>query len=322
MKLLNGSGFVGLRNIGSSCYLNSIMQVLAHIPEIKERYYNHRNEILTTSPSDPSSDFACQFSKLMDALLTDKYVAPNNTESNSNVTMTQEESKDDNTTLEKYVIAPRMFKQLISKGHSEFSSGRQQDASEYFLHFLNVMSRSERTCLSRIYNNPNSPLTASLFDFHIEERYVCPITNQVKYNSIGNKSVLKSLDLNVPLQCAINKEEVETLQEYKKQKLDTDKTEVADVKLIIPFEACLNSFFAEENVEINNPSINSNVMSVKTTKFKTFPRYLCVKLNRYYVGDNWIQVKIDAQIPMPEYLDLSSHKGILNIIFNTIVLII
>lgn len=38
------------------------------------------------------------------------------------------------------VVAPRMFKHLVGHGHSEFSSGRQQDAAEYMQHLLEVIS--------------------------------------------------------------------------------------------------------------------------------------------------------------------------------------
>jgi ubiquitin carboxyl-terminal hydrolase 5/13 len=32
-----------------------------------------------------------------------------------------------------------MFKSLIGKGHPEFSTKRQQDAQEYFLHLLSLL---------------------------------------------------------------------------------------------------------------------------------------------------------------------------------------
>lgn len=32
-----------------------------------------------------------------------------------------------------------MFKAFISKGHPEFSSNRQQDAQEFFLHLINLV---------------------------------------------------------------------------------------------------------------------------------------------------------------------------------------
>lgn len=45
--------------------------------------------------------------------------------------------KEEDATME-VVVAPRMFKHLIGQGHTEFSSGRQQDAAEYMQHLLEV----------------------------------------------------------------------------------------------------------------------------------------------------------------------------------------
>lgn len=36
-------------------------------------------------------------------------------------------------------ISARMFKALIGRGHSEFSTNRQQDAQEFLLHFINMV---------------------------------------------------------------------------------------------------------------------------------------------------------------------------------------
>lgn len=40
-------------------------------------------------------------------------------------------------------ISPRMFKALVSRGHPEFSSNRQQDAHELLLHIVNLVEVSE-----------------------------------------------------------------------------------------------------------------------------------------------------------------------------------
>ena len=40
-------------------------------------------------------------------------------------------------------IAPQMFKSVIGRGHPEFSSSRQQDAEEFFMHFLSTVDRAE-----------------------------------------------------------------------------------------------------------------------------------------------------------------------------------
>jgi len=41
-------------------------------------------------------------------------------------------------------IRPHMFKSLIGKGHVEFSTNHQQDAQEYFLHFLEMLNKDEK----------------------------------------------------------------------------------------------------------------------------------------------------------------------------------
>jgi ubiquitin carboxyl-terminal hydrolase 5/13 len=37
LQPLNGPGYVGLSNLGNSCYLNSVMQVLFTIPDFQKR---------------------------------------------------------------------------------------------------------------------------------------------------------------------------------------------------------------------------------------------------------------------------------------------
>eukprot|EP00965_Chrysotila_dentata_P000719 22819-Pleurochrysis_carterae.AAC.1 len=42
-----------------------------------------------------------------------------------------------------------MLKQLLGKGHPEFSSARQQDALEYYQHVLQVLQRAECAASAR-----------------------------------------------------------------------------------------------------------------------------------------------------------------------------
>ena len=39
---------------------------------------------------------------------------------------------------------PRQLKRIVGKGHSEFSTNRQQDAHEYLCYLFNVIERNER----------------------------------------------------------------------------------------------------------------------------------------------------------------------------------
>ena len=36
---LYGAGYTGMRNLGNSCYMNSVMQVLFSIPDFQARFY-------------------------------------------------------------------------------------------------------------------------------------------------------------------------------------------------------------------------------------------------------------------------------------------
>lgn len=298
MQSLNGPGYIGLQNIGSSCYLASVMQTVLSIPEVQERYLLNRENIIKSAPADPADDFATQFSKLAEGLLTDKYCPPPELM----------QAQPDAEVPEEYRIAPRMFKSCVAKGNSEFLSGRQQDASEYFMHFLQIMSRAERTALARIHTGTDPEIrakqllpTSSIFEFEVETRYQCSVTNQVKYTG-GKSSVLNIIELRIPLEAATNKAEVEQFQESKKQKLDTvantgnsTVSSTEEVKLQVPFQACLDTFFQEETVQFRNPTLGQSAPTSRRSRMSSFPRYLVVKLGRYYVGDNWVQVKVDAK---------------------------
>jgi ubiquitin carboxyl-terminal hydrolase 5/13 len=89
-------------------------------------------------------------SKLACGLLSDKYSAPEilppipGDEAKGEE---KEEGKEDSRTA---CISPDMFKALIGAGHPEFSSARQQDAEEFFRHFLDQLARTERTAVGDI----------------------------------------------------------------------------------------------------------------------------------------------------------------------------
>lgn len=313
LQMLRGPGYVGLKNIGSSCYMNSVLQVVMALPEFQDRYFHHRDKILSTITDDPHHDFSVQFSKVAEALLTDKYVAVADDDSEWEVVNMPLTEEKPSLSLEKFTVAPRALKDLVGRNHPEFSTGRQQDAYEYFLHLLDVMARSERTNLPRLIDDSNighHETTSKLFEFYFEQKLQCTVTGQVKYSKPSRQTLVNSWDLRIPLEKAINLEQVEEARQLKRQRTEESKSDtIEDVKLLVPFERLLSDYFSDDMITYTNPGLGYPAPTIKSTKFQTFPKYLMVKLGRYYVDENWKQVKVDACVPMPENMDLSSFRA-------------
>lgn len=307
---LHGPGYVGLENLGNSCYMSSVMQIMFSVPEVAARFKDKADSIFHSAPADPSEDLLTMMAKLGVGLLSDRYTKP--------VPMYQRDPEKEGKLIlankrhddEYGSIRPFMFKNVIGKGHIEFSSGRQQDASEFFQHFLDRMIRAERAGRQRVLDDESAdkftPL-AALFGFETEDRLQDSQTNKVKYMSRTDNLLSLSIDVND----AVNKKQYEDFDEQSKKrpKYEDGIIEVP-VQLKIPLTACLERF-AEAEVITNFKSPETGLVgsATKRTRFKTFPEYLAVHLKRYYLDEKWTPKKLDVSVPMPMELDLGNLRA-------------
>lgn len=281
---LYGPGYTGMQNMGNSCYLNSVMQVVFRIPDFIHKYYDGCDGIFQQAPIEPAEDFNVQMAKLGHGLLSGKYSNP--------------PPPGSPVDADPLGVTPLMFKTLIGRGHSEFSTKKQQDVQEFLLHLLTLLER----------HNKNNVNPGECFTFEVEERFQCSQSKKVKY--LTRSEVC--LGLNIPMDAAINKEEVAAYEARKAEteaqgkRLDPESI----VRPKIKFFSCLESF--TETEVINNfysSAINGNVQARKTTRLSSFPDYLVIQLKKFTLREDWVPIKLDVSIEMPDVLDISVLRG-------------
>eukprot|EP00092_Neocalanus_flemingeri_P016514 GFUD01017868.1.p1 GENE.GFUD01017868.1~~GFUD01017868.1.p1 ORF type:complete len:808 (-),score=284.71 GFUD01017868.1:1858-4281(-) len=283
---LFGPGRTGLHNLGNTCYMNSVLQVLNTIPEFVTCY--GKNDWLDRGDlTDPGSDLNLQLAKLCQGLNSGVY-----SKEGEEAVLSDEGSQPG--------IRPVMLRQLVGKGHPEFSSNRQQDSQELFLYLLELMERAHKK------TNSQAPITC--LQFMAEDRTECTASGQVRYK----QRLEEYLPLNVPVEAATNVAEV---SEYLARKAEVEaKGErlVGEdlVRAKIPAVSLVEAFLREEMVEdFYSSAIKAKTTAKKTIRMATFPNYLLVQLLKFRVDENWQPVKLDVEIDMPDQLDLTSLRG-------------
>lgn len=182
LEPIAGPGYTGMRNLGNSCYVNSVMQVLFSVPDFAEIFYTHADAFFAKYPADPAGDFGVQMAKLAVGLCSGRYSA---------VAETSLEADEGG-------VAPVMFKNLIGRGHAEFASKQQQDVHEFVLHVFELL---ERNAGQQNWSEKNPALA---FRFRVEDRFECGDSGMVKYAERDECCA----SLGVPLQVASNLDEV------------------------------------------------------------------------------------------------------------------
>ena len=117
--------FWGIANIGNSCYMNSVVQAFCGYPEVIGR-------LLEGYSKGKSSPMLHQIARVFEGIRR-------KTEVTQDMLQIPPKAKSVFKSFQ-YVPRPYKFRELIAGDHSEFKTARQQDAAEYFLHFLSKLS--------------------------------------------------------------------------------------------------------------------------------------------------------------------------------------
>ncbi|KAI0155450.1 ubiquitinyl hydrolase [Hypoxylon sp. FL1284] len=177
LKPLFGPSLTGLKNLGNSCYLASILQCLFDLPAFQARY--NIPEVDLPMVPDPAQDLETQLRKLGDGLLSGRYSKPD-----SDVVASEESPE---IPYQKG-LAPSMLKHLIGRGHAEFSTMRQQDAFELLQHLIKLITRSPHPAPLA---DPTQP-----FRFVLEQRLQCLSCKKVRYTDTEQDSIF----IDVPIE--------------------------------------------------------------------------------------------------------------------------
>ncbi|RDD44181.1 Ubiquitin carboxyl-terminal hydrolase 5 [Trichoplax sp. H2] len=286
LQPLSGPGYTGIKNLGNSCYLNSVMQVVFSIPDFQARYYERINDIFEKiDPHNIPTNLEAQMAKFGHGLLSGCYSIPSDTDGSE----------------EQYGVTPIIFKNLIGAGHSEFSTAMQQDASEYLLHLINTIDKDEHKLKSS--RNPNDSLR-----FEIEERIQCTKSNKVKYTSRTEYV----LSLPIPQDSATNMQEFLDYQAKRKEaEARGEKMQDKDaVRPIVPLISCFNAFAEPELIsDFFSTALGEKSTASKTAKIKSFPDYLFIQMKKFTVGEDWVPKKLDVIIDVADELDLAEYRG-------------
>ncbi|KAF5392582.1 hypothetical protein D9757_002232 [Collybiopsis confluens] len=275
-----GPGLTGLKNLGNSCYMASVLQTIFSLPSFQQRYLDNQspNFHAETCPEPlPAGCVECQMHKIADGLLSGRYAIPA-----SHYSSIRTGGNAETPVVFQDGLKPSTFKALIGKGHEEFSTMRQQDSEEFLGHLINVLRRDGKKYSERASQDPTQ-----VFAYALEQRLQCTNCNKVRYR-IDNTDLLS---ISVPA--------------VERGKDADGKTLYEDVPLWSSIEALLG-FESLEGYDC--PSCGIPVKAVKQNLFASFPQVLVVHAKKFELV-NWVPAKLDIPLILPENDELKFGEG-------------
>lgn len=275
LEPLYGPAHTGLRNLGNSCYMASVLQALFGLPEFQARYNSaqHRAHAAACSAS-PAACLECQLGKLADGLLSGRYAVPR---------------PGAEPPAFQAGIKPAMLKTLLGRGHPEFGTMRQQDADEFLQFLVEQLRAAPAAATPAGAADPTEALAYTL-----EHRLQCTACRRVRYTE-----EVRDVGVAVPVRVT--------------ERASSDRAaDAASGALYEPvtLDASLAQLTAPETLPYQCPACRAEVTAEKQTRFKTFPRVLVVQAQRFQLV-NWVPQKVNVpfRVPLDGPFDLCAFQS-------------
>ncbi|XP_007933373.1 ubiquitin carboxyl-terminal hydrolase 8 [Orycteropus afer afer] len=269
----SGPALTGLRNLGNTCYMNSILQCLCNAPHLAD-YFNrnfYQDDINRSNLLGHKGEVAEEFGIIMKALWTGQY---------------------------RYV-SPKDFKITIGKINDQFAGYSQQDSQELLLFLMDGLHEDLNKADNRKRHKEEN--NDHLDDFKAAEHA------WQKHKQL-NESIIVALfqgQFKSTVQCLTCHKKSRTFEAFMYLSLPLASTSKCTL------QDCLRLFSKEEKLTDNNRFYCSHCRarrdSLKKIEIWKLPPVLLVHLKRFSYDGRWKQ-KLQTSVDFPlENLDLSQY---------------
>ena len=264
----------GFRNEGNNCYLNSSLQLLTRIIELKEEIFNF-NEVYTDN--DTKGELLIEFRNLLQKI---------------------ENSKDKNL-----ILNPRKLKSIMGNVDDKYKSNFQEDSNEFITNFINALlsetgNKEKKVQKLNIIKESDKRPYENLYKKFFQRKGYSFIFN-LFYGILKVTKICKNCKVN---SIKFNAYNILELQLYNLTKKNRKK----DLNL----KDLLNNFSEETKCEEVCDNCSTEEVYSKTTIY-TLPKYLIISFGRICEGNYYsnyinypklLDIKCEFEIKESSYL--------------------
>eukprot|EP00796_Vickermania_ingenoplastis_P002308 gene2308-1445_t len=283
LQIVRGPGRTGIKNIGNSCYISSVVQCLFSMSPFRNAFYpNSTTPHQAACTRDPYKCHHCQMERMAEGLLSGKYCAPEGASAKSD---------------DAGGVCPRLFKTVFAENHPEFSTGSQQDAQEYLLFLLEKLQQHVSVSPKKLNSVCKDVHPASLFTMKVETRVQCARCQKVRYSSEEDSCLPVSLPVPQEVMAAVSAQNANLAEELKSRPT-------------YELQECLDTALAQGSVDCRCEACGQDTTYRTTMRLATFPTVLPIFIRRAYFDMATMSTKkFEAFVNVPPEIDLTPHRA-------------